>query len=186
MTRIFLVLGLLLWVSPLYAADLATETALAKKAVGDLVTTLQKEMKAAMKKGGPKAAIGLCQLQALPLTAQISEKHGFEIKRTSLRLRNQNNNPDNYERGVLLDFEARQKKGQDPKNMVAIEVVEMKGKKIFRFMKAIPTGKVCLTCHGEQLQPEITRTLDQLYPSDKARGYKEGEIRGAFSLQKTL
>jgi hypothetical protein len=53
-------------------------------------------------------------------------------------------------------------------------------------MKAIPTAELCLTCHGEALDPELQATLDELYPADKARGFKEGDIRGAFTLSRPL
>ena len=44
----------------------------------------------------------------------------------------------------------------------------------------------CLKCHGENLDPETAAILDELYPQDKARGYKAGQVRGAFTLKKTL
>jgi hypothetical protein len=53
-------------------------------------------------------------------------------------------------------------------------------------MKAIPTAKVCLACHGSAITPEVTAALDEAYPQDQARGYAEGDIRGAFSLSKPL
>jgi hypothetical protein len=49
-------------------------------------------------------------------------------------------------------------------------------------MKAIPTGAVCLACHGQTLAPEIQEALDTDYPHDRARGYELGQIRGAFSI----
>ena len=66
------------------------------------------------------------------------------------------------------------------------EVVEMNGQKSFRYMKAIPTGKVCLNCHGAELKPAVSKELDMLYTDDKARGFKAGDIRGAFTLSKPL
>ena len=53
-------------------------------------------------------------------------------------------------------------------------------------MQAIPTGEVCLACHGTAIAPEITAALDEQYPDDQARGFSLGEIRGAFSLSKPL
>ena len=58
--------------------------------------------------------------------------------------------------------------------------------KTFRYMKAIPTGEVCLACHGERLNPELGQRLDELYPQDKARGFKEGDIRGAFTVSQPM
>jgi hypothetical protein len=53
-------------------------------------------------------------------------------------------------------------------------------------MKAIPTGEVCLKCHGTQIAPEVSQVLASLYPEDRATGYKEGDIRGAFVVIRKL
>jgi hypothetical protein len=53
-------------------------------------------------------------------------------------------------------------------------------------MKAIPTGAVCLTCHGTEVKPEVLTKIKELYPNDKATGYQEGDIRGAFVAVKNL
>jgi hypothetical protein len=53
-------------------------------------------------------------------------------------------------------------------------------------MSAIPTKKICLECHGANLAPEVAARLDALYPEDRARGFKIGDIRGAFTLSKSL
>ncbi len=49
-------------------------------------------------------------------------------------------------------------------------------------MKAIPTGPVCLVCHGSELSPDVRAALDEHYPHDRARGYQLDDIRGAFSI----
>jgi hypothetical protein len=53
-------------------------------------------------------------------------------------------------------------------------------------MKAIPTGEICLLCHGAVLAPGVADELTRRYPQDKARGYKPGEIRGAFTLSRPV
>jgi hypothetical protein len=63
------------------------------------------------------------------------------------------------------------------------EFVELDGKNVFRYMKAIPTGEICLNCHGgDNVKPEVEAKLTEFYPDDKARGYSIGDIRGAFSI----
>ena len=49
-------------------------------------------------------------------------------------------------------------------------------------MKAIPTGKPCLTCHGAEIKSNIVAKINELYPYDKAKNFKVGDIRGAFSV----
>jgi hypothetical protein len=53
-------------------------------------------------------------------------------------------------------------------------------------MKAIPTGDVCLLCHGAQLAPGVSQVLTELYPEDKATGFSMGDIRGAFVVTREI
>ncbi|HSV28201.1 MAG TPA: DUF3365 domain-containing protein [Candidatus Omnitrophota bacterium] len=50
----------------------------------------------------------------------------------------------------------------------------------------MPTGNVCLGCHGTEIQPEVGAKLTALYPADQARGYRLNDLRGAFTLEKRL
>ena len=70
--------------------------------------------------------------------------------------------------------------------MAYFETVENNGKKSFRFMKAIPTGEVCLKCHGGNIAPPIRAKLKELYPNDMATGYKLGDVRGAFTITQPM
>ena len=53
-------------------------------------------------------------------------------------------------------------------------------------MKAIPTGELCLVCHGTQIAPQVLEKLDALYPRDEARGFSAGDIRGAFTITQPM
>jgi hypothetical protein len=147
---------------------------------------LKGELQGAMKRGGPVAAIGLCNIRAPQISSQVSYDVGWDVARTSLKLRNPKNAPDAWEMAVLERFEARKVAGEDLKSMEYAEIVESDGQKAFRYMKAIPTDELCLTCHGTEIPSEVATQLDQLYPKDAARGFKEGDIRGAFTLSKNL
>ena len=81
---------------------------------------------------------------------------------------------------MLEDFEQQKAAGKDISSLAWSETVEVDGKQEFRFMKAIPTAPVCLNCHGTDLSPDVSRILADLYPMDRATGYREGDIRGAF------
>ena len=76
----------------------------------------------------------------------------------------------------------RKAAGEPVKKLEFGKIVTIDGKKQFRYMKAIPTGKVCLKCHGAKIDPDVEAALKQNYPRDKARGFKEGDIRGAFTI----
>ena len=147
------------------------------------VTSLKGEMKSAMKEGGPIKAIEVCNMKAPAITQELSMKKGWKIGRTSLKVRNLANAPDAWEKAVLEKFDARKAAGESPKKMEHYEVVTMDGKQVFRYMKAIPTAeKPCLVCHGANIDPKVAATIDKYYPNDQARGYKAGDIRGAFTI----
>ena len=79
----------------------------------------------------------------------------------------------------------RKAAGEDPATLAYGAVVDDAQGKRFRFMKAIPTQPVCLTCHGGDSVPaEVEAKLRQYYPDDQARGFKAGDLRGAFTLAK--
>ena len=154
--------------------------------VGDFLLMLKLELKAAMREGGPGNAVRVCNTKAPQMAAEFSQKYGWRIGRTSLKLRNPNDAPDAWEMKVLQDFEKRKAAGEDIKTLEYAEIVTTDGKKQFRYMKAIPTEKVCLTCHGTEIEPEEATALKKLYPHDKATGFKEGDIRGAFTVTQPM
>ena len=50
-------------------------------------------------------------------------------------------------------------------------------------MKAIPTGGLCLQCHGEVLDPAVAGKIAELYPDDQATGFIDGDLRGVFWVE---
>jgi hypothetical protein len=167
------------------AAD--PQVAEAKGLVKEFATTLQGDLQASMQAGGPTKAISVCQDRAPAIAADLSSRSGWDVGRTSLKTRNvADNAPDTWETRVLETFEARKAAGEPVGELAFAETVETEAGKQFRFMKAIPTGKVCLACHGSALTEEVAAAIDAAYPQDQARGFSEGDIRGAFTLSKPL
>ena len=163
--------------------QLVNETRGAIKALGaELKATLQSTMKSE----GPLKAISVCNVQAPQLAQKVSREKGMEVGRTSLKTRNQLNAPDPWELSVLEQFEHRKAEGEDLKTIEYSEVTHHNGSKVFRYMKAIATDDVCLTCHGKQIPESLSAQLDKLYPNDQATGFSKGDIRGAFSVIKIL
>jgi len=154
--------------------------------LGDFMLLLKLELKTAMREGGPGNAIQVCKTRAPQIAAEISEKQGWRVARTSLKLRNPLNEPDPWESKVMQEFEKRKAAGEEIKTLEYAEIVKTGGKKQFRYMKAIPTEKICLQCHGSEIEPEEAAALNQYYPHDKATGFKEGDIRGAFTITQPM
>jgi hypothetical protein len=171
----------------LSVAEKQALTTESKKIFMEFGQTLKGHLKEGLKSGGPVRAIDVCNQITPGVAADLAEKHGVELRRTSLKLRNPANAPDAWEKNVLIKFEKRKAAGEDVKNIAYTEVIIENGQRVFRMMKAIPTAqKPCLVCHGGKLKPSIAKKIDALYPEDMARDFKAGDIRGAFSLKKAL
>jgi len=167
-------------------SDTNAEIAAAKTAIKELATSLQSELKAAMQAGGPVAAIGVCNTKAMPITQKVAAEQGMHLGRVSLKNRNPENLPNEWQASVLEDFQRQKAEGKAIDSLAWSETVTVNGEQEFRFMKAIPTGKICLMCHGTEISPQIEQVLADLYPADRATGYGEGDIRGAFVVTRQL
>ena len=142
---------------------------------------LMATVRSAIESGGPLQAVQACQQLAPQITAEHSEAP-WRAGRTALKLRNQDNAPDPWERAIIEQFQQRAAADEPLQNMSHAEVVDGE----FRLMKAIPTGEPCLACHGGSIKPELTALIDQYYPEDAARDFKPGELRGAFTLRRAV
>ncbi len=171
---------------PAMAGGVDDKLANARAAAKAFGMELKGELQAAMTQGGAINGIEVCNVRAEEIAQSTSKSLGLEIGRTSLKVRNASNAPDDWELDVLAQFEARKTNGEPVGDLEHFEVVQVGEGKTFRYMKAIPTGEVCLACHGERLNPELGQRLDELYPQDKARGFKEGDIRGAFTVSQPM
>lgn len=157
----------------------------ARALVKEFASTLQGELKQAMQAGGAIQAIEVCHSRAPEIAADLSAREGWSVARTSLKQRNPDNVADAWEQGVLEQFEARKAAGEPPAQIEHSEMVAEGDGAVFRYMKAIPTQQVCLACHGgDTVAPQVADKIAAFYPDDLARGYAEGDLRGAFSLTK--
>ena len=169
--------------APPPTADLAARAAKARDLAHVYSEKLRTGLAQAFKEGGAVGAIGACNTLAPDLNASVSDTSTFEISRTSLRLRNPENAPDAWEQAVLEQFQKAIAGGADPKALETFDVVTTtEGQRLFRYMRPIVTGEVCLACHGPNVATEVKAEIAKYYSDDKAVGYALGEMRGAFSL----
>jgi len=135
---------------------------------------------AQMKEGGPAQAIPFCNQKALAITHQLSEKYKVTIKRTSDKLRNQQNTPSERELEIIQDY-----KNSLANNMELKPIVELDNTAKKHFYAPILLKAECLVCHGnlnETIGLETAAIVKSLYPNDKAIGYTEGDLRGIWSI----
>jgi len=152
--------------------------ALAEAAIHDFQNSLRKELLSVMAQAGPKAAIHVCSTKAPEIASGFSDKDGLSIKRTSLRWRNPDNAPTADEKAVMEEFEDRKNRGEKIQEISYLAAHDSS----FVYMQAIPMQGMCMACHGANISPSIRQEIKILYPEDRAYGFKEGDIRGAFSV----
>ena len=177
-------LALTLLLTSTTTLSLETEAQLvqqAKQRIGQFASELKGELGAAIQRGGLTTGIEVCHEKAPQIAAKLSID-GWLVARTSLRSRNTNNAPSEWETQVMQQFAERKAQGED----VAILLTTQMSEHQFKLMKAIPTDVLCLACHGSTIAPEVKKQLDLYYPNDMATGFLPGDIRGAFSLQKII
>ena len=176
--------------SGLAFADEVTEReraagAATKAFVAELGGALRKELEA----GTRADAIGVCSELAPGIANRLSRENGWRVTRVGTRVRNPMlGMPDAWEQAVLEEFAQRAAGGEPLGPMKHAEVVDEPGGRYFRFMKAIGVQSVCLGCHGAtpELDPAVAEALSELYPLDRATGYREGDLRGAISIKQPM
>lgn len=154
-------------------------TAKGKEIAQASFNALSSELIKQMKLGGPKQAIPFCNVQAMPITNQLSETHNVSIKRTTDKLRNAANKPTVRE----LELIHRYKNSEE---MQHAPVVEKDDNNKIHFYAPIIIKDKCLVCHGklgEELNVKTDSIIKTLYPNDIAIGYSEGDLRGIWSIE---
>lgn len=131
---------------------------------------LKSELVLGLKKG-PKNAIDVCKKQAPKVAAKVSTDK-VKVGRVSHKPRNSTNTTRGWMTASIQDYLS----GKKNKGLTKVKIDESKT----GYLMPIKTGPVCLTCHGENVAPELRKDILKSYPSDKALGFKAGEIRGFF------
>lgn len=153
-------------------------------ASGKLIVRFQKELKSelvsAMSSGGPANAVSVCRVKAPEIAAAFSNEF-WSIRRVTDKNRNPDNLVDGHQLGVLMSFDNPAKTG--PAH--SYEWIESADSKTFYFYMPIRVMPLCTNCHGTEadIDPATRAALAELYPDDKAVGYKSGDLRGMFVVE---
>lgn len=166
---------------PLHAAAADADADLrAQQAIGEFQQQLQQALRAAMQAGGPVAAITVCRDQAPQIAAQTGARLGLQLRRISQRNRNPDNAADDAFTPLLDQFAMRLQAGEPVSALHARIDTGSGNTRQSHYLQAISTQAMCLGCHGKTLAPAVQAALHAHYPADRATGYSEGELRGAF------
>ena len=164
--------------SPATQAQEDARLARSRELAAALQQALGARLTAAMSQGGALAAIDVCNVEAPQIAERISTDAGARVSRTSLKVRNAANAPDDQARATLERFEREWPTagGSPPESFSAATDGSA------RYMRAIPTQPLCLTCHGPALAPDLGAAIRARYPNDRATGFDVGTLRGAFLI----
>jgi len=161
--------------------DIVVLRQVAETKIADFSAILKRTLMSAIQQQGLEHAVAVCKDQA-PKIAEKLSKDGWTIARTSLKTRNAYNAPDEWEQTQLIAFNTLMNAGEPPATLNVSDLSQGR----FRYMKAIPTGQVCLACHGSQVDPALLQSIQAYYPNDRAIGFTLKDLRGAFSLTKAI
>lgn len=141
---------------------------------------LGKNLMGVMHEKGTVEALQFCNIKANALTDSMATVHNAKIKRVSDKTRNPNNKANETELKNIEEF----------KNMLSNKeeikpIIETVNDSIY-FYYPILTNDMCLKCHGtpnKEIDQATLLSLNDLYPTDKAVGYSENQVRGIWSIQ---
>jgi hypothetical protein len=140
-------------------------------AVDEVRVALGSALKAALA-DGPETAIDVCRVEA-PRLAQQASTDEITVGRTSHRLRNPANAPETWMLPFIAEFQALD---AAPGRSRTVDL----GARGTGYVEAIYTQPLCLTCHGENVDPALLKKIREHYPDDAATGFRAGELRGLF------
>ncbi len=145
-----------------------------KKVTDEFMKALGQKLKAAIAEGGASHAIEVCSKEA-PKIAKAFSTEAFRIHRIGTKVRNMHTGTPTLDERELLQK-------LSPKSP---DIVEPVGGKLVYLRAIYISNKLCLKCHGDPktMDPKTRETLANLYPEDKATGYKLGDLRGAFVVR---
>ncbi|MEE9551726.1 MAG: DUF3365 domain-containing protein [Gammaproteobacteria bacterium] len=144
--------------------------------------SLQAEYEKAAHQNNPEDARKVCKIFSKKIATKLS-KDGWYIKRTSLKPKNPDNTPDQFEKKILQDFEIKKSAGWPIDELAYYKLTEVGNQSEFRYIKAIAFEELCLSCHdnnsGDTLSGTDEFNLDEL--TDKS---EQVYILGVYSLRR--
>jgi len=149
---------------------------------GDLIVAamddaLVREVEDAVSKRGTEGALASCHLDATFMAQRLARYEGVAAGRTSDRLRNPTNAPPKWAAALVRGHAGERARDVDG---FAVDLGDRVG-----LLRPIAQRRVCNGCHGraDATSAGVKTALADRYPSDRALGFTEGEIRGWFWVE---
>ena len=138
---------------------------------------IEKRLKDEMTKNGPISAIPFCHISVSSIAKDAAKDRvsKYEFGRTSHKLRNEKNAPQEWIKEDLKRFEGTfYEKDKEASYPVVGKLPN--GKKYYA--EPLFVNNQCMACHGDKITTELKDKITVFYPNDKATGFKLNEFRG--------
>ena len=157
-------------------AEAPVETRAAIQIADDVFAEIRKvhltEVTRAVATAGPGGAITVCHQSSAQVIERVKREKGFDVGRTSDRLRNPTNLPKPWAAEIVKTYAGRPAVSVDGFYVMLGDRVGV--------IRPVAEIAICSGCHGaaDRLEPRVKKELKERYPADHATGFKPGEIRG--------
>lgn len=147
----------------------------AKQLAHDLKSNLMKNLSEKISKDGPVEAIPFCHANIKPIAKEAAKNliAKYEFGRTSHKIRNPGNKPAEWMGPYIQEFQGKFK-GQIKKPYIIHKLENSKRV----YLEPLYVEAKCMLCHGDSVTKDVKDKILQIYPQDKATGFKLGEFRG--------
>lgn len=124
------------------------------------------------------SAIGFCSAKAEMITKEVNKElpEYASVRRTALKIRNDNNTPNALDIKVMKEYEA----SIAAKTFSPTDIKIVKEGDTTRIYKPLITQGVCLKCHGSNISKEVQNEITINYPNDQAVAFEKGSLRGVI------
>ncbi|HEX2339485.1 MAG TPA: DUF3365 domain-containing protein [Vicinamibacterales bacterium] len=158
-------------------AELRPAIQQADMAIVELQTAVLLELRAKLARDGPTVLMKSCHLWGVAAAYRVERQEGIAVGRTSNRLRNPKNAPRSWAAPIVELYDDR--RPPDVGGFV-VDVDDRVG-----VLRPIYLQASCGACHGplKTLDRRVRAELDELYPGDRAVGYRTGDLRGWFWVE---
>lgn len=144
----------------------------ADQVFADIRTSHATEVTRAMATGGPGGAIAVCHQSSADVIERVKREKGFDVGRTSDRLRNPTNVPKPWAAAIVKKYAGARARSVEG---FYVDLGDRLG-----VIRPVEEQEICAGCHGpaDRLEPRVRKELKERYPADRATGFQTGDIRG--------
>jgi hypothetical protein len=143
--------------------------------------SISAKLEGAVKKEGMQKAMQHCVLKNYSFIDSLEKAENIQIRRTSDKLRNLLNKADSTEASLMAAYQYNYSN-----NISTNSHPPLLEDKYLLYTAPIVIETTCMECHGtvgKDISEENYKIIKAVYPQDQAINYKEGQLRGMWSIR---